>query len=82
MSRSNQQQPSETDVAAMLVNPFYAVTFSDDLFGEHQPMVSEDQWIAANTRLINELGAERYLRQLLTVLKGDFPRQPDDSLDE
>jgi len=30
------------------------------------------------TRLIGELGTEAYLRQLLAVLKGDYPRQPDD----
>ena len=59
----------------MLMNPFYAITICEDLFGDHQPMVSQDQWIAANVQLIEQLGSEEYLRQLLTVLGGGFPRQ-------
>jgi hypothetical protein len=62
----------------MLMNPYYAITLYPGLFGEHPPMVTEDQWVAANTGLIGELGAEAYLRRLLAVLKGDYPRQPDD----
>jgi len=29
--------------------------------------------VKANLRLVDELGTEAYLRQLLAVLKGDFP---------
>ena len=62
----------------MLMNPYYAITLDSGLFREHPPTISEDQWVATNTRLISELGTEAYLRQLLAVLKGDYPRQPDD----
>ena len=62
----------------MLMNPYYAITLDPGLFGEHPPLVSEDQWVEANLRLISELGTEAYLRQLLAALKGDYPRQPDD----
>lgn len=66
------------DVEHMLINPFYAITISPDLMGEHEPLVSEAQWIAANLRLIEEIGAKAWLEKLLAVLQGDFPRTPDD----
>jgi hypothetical protein len=37
-------------------------------------MISEDDWIKANAKLISELGPEPYLRNLLSVLKGNYPR--------
>lgn len=37
-------------------------------------MMSEDDWIEANVKLINELGLKAYLRNLLSVLKGNYPR--------
>ncbi len=43
------------------------------MFGEHPPLVSEEQWVKANLRLVDELGTEAYLCQLLAVLKGDYP---------
>jgi len=78
MSNRQKKTSTNTDPTAMLMNPYYAITLYPGLFGEHPPMVTEDQWVAANTRLIGELGAEAYLRRLLAVLKGDYPRQPDD----
>ena len=62
----------------MLMNPYYAITLYPGLFGEHPPLTSEDDWVRANANLIEQLGTEAYLRQLLAVLKGDYPRQPDD----
>jgi hypothetical protein len=60
----------DLDVAAMLANPFYAIEIDPNLTVPHQPLVSEDQWVAANIQLIKELGAESYLRNLLSILKG------------
>jgi len=40
----------------------------------HEPLISEDNWVKAKVRLIEELGAEPYLRNLLSVLKGNYPR--------
>lgn len=68
-----QNHPSEHDLRAMLMNPYHAVTLNPGLLGGHPPMVSEDQWVAANVKLIGEMGAEPYLHQLLAVLQGDFP---------
>ncbi len=63
----------DNDMTAMLINPYYAITLSPALFGDHPPLTSEELWVKANTRLIDELGAEAYLRHLLAVLKSDFP---------
>ncbi|MGH3804059.1 MAG: hypothetical protein ACRDTD_28785 [Pseudonocardiaceae bacterium] len=73
---SNKQQWDADDVTAILINPVYAISIDPGLLGEHPPLVSEDQWIAANRRLLDEMGADRYLRQLLDVLKGNHPKQP------
>ncbi|MFE9658052.1 hypothetical protein [Micromonospora sp. NPDC006431] len=62
------------DVAAMIGNPFYAVNIDPDLAVAHDPIISEEEWVAANARLIDELGPEPYLRNLLAVLKGGCPR--------
>ena len=40
----------------------------------HEPLISEDDWVKANVTLISELGPEPYLRNLLSVLKGNYPR--------
>ncbi len=62
------------DIAGMIANPLYAITIDETLTLPHEPMVSEEDWIKANVNLINELGPEPYLRNLLSVLKGDYPR--------
>ncbi|MCW3817720.1 recombinase family protein [Micromonospora sp. DR5-3] len=62
------------DVAAMIGNPFYAVNIDPDLAVAHNPIISEEEWVAANARLIDDLGPEPYLRNLLAVLKGTYPR--------
>jgi hypothetical protein len=67
---------TEDDVRRMLLNPFYAIEIAPILAEPHDKMVSEDQWVAANAKLIQEIGAEAWLRGLLTVLKGDFVTGP------
>jgi hypothetical protein len=69
---------SEDDVAAMLINPVYAVSINPDLVGRHESIVTKERWIQANKRLIEEVGAEQWLRRLLAVLEGDYPASPDD----
>src|SRR5262245_3943646 len=60
------------DVQRLVANPFYAITVHPMLSTPHEPMYSREQWIAMNTRLITDLGPERYLRVLLEVLEGDY----------
>jgi hypothetical protein len=62
------------DVASMIANPFYAINIDEGLAVPHEPLISEDDWVKANVRLIEELGAEPYLRNLLSILKGNYPR--------
>jgi hypothetical protein len=35
---------------------------------------AKDDWVRANVGLMGELGPEAYLRNLLSVLKGNYPR--------
>jgi hypothetical protein len=60
------------DVFALLVNPFYAINIAPMLAEPHEPLMSEDKWVAANVKLIENEGAEAYLRTLLSVLKGNY----------
>lgn len=62
------------DVIGVITNPFSAITFAADLFGEHEPMVDEDTWVKVNVGLVEELGVEAYLRNLLVVLKTGKPK--------
>jgi len=62
------------DVASMVANPFYAVNIDEQLALPHEPLISEDDWVRANVGLIKELGPEAYLRNLLSILKGNYPR--------
>ncbi len=70
---------SKHDLAAILVNPIYAISIQPDLVVQHEPLVSREQWITANTKLIHELGAEQWLSRLLTVLEGGYPANPEDA---
>jgi len=69
---------TEDDVTDLLINPVYAVSIDPDLAGKHEAIVPKRRWIDANKRLIDEIGAEEWLRRLLAVLEGDFPGRRDD----
>ena len=71
--------PSKNDVTAMLINPIYAVSIDPNLTGHHEPIVPKERWIEANEKLIDEIGAEGWLRRLLGILEGNYPTNPDDS---
>ena len=49
----------ENDASNMLINPSYAVNISPDLAREHEPLVTQDQWIQANLRLLDEIGSRK-----------------------
>ena len=65
------------DVSKVMVNPVYAISIDPGLATPHETLVTEAQWIEANLRLIEEIGAEEWLQQLLAVLQGDFVAGPD-----
>jgi hypothetical protein len=58
----------------MLGNPFYAINIDPTLAEPHEPLIDEETWIQANVRQVEDLGSEAYLRNLLSILKGNFPR--------
>jgi hypothetical protein len=67
---------NEDEVRRITLNPFYATEIAPMLAEPHDPMATEEQWIAANTKLIEEMGTEAWLREFLAVLKGDFIAAP------
>jgi hypothetical protein len=71
---ADQEDWTPSDVASMVANPFYAINVDEGLALPHEPLISEDDWVKANVGLIEELGPEAYLRNLLSILKGNYPR--------
>lgn len=59
-------------IVGMMINPFNAIEIAPSLAVPHEPSVSEDEWVKAGVRLIEENGAEFALRALLRTLKGDY----------
>ena len=57
------------DISGMLAQPFYAINFSESLFGDHEPMISEDEWIKVQIQLLKEMTQEEYFKELLKALK-------------
>jgi hypothetical protein len=53
------------------------VDIDQSLFVRSSEKVPSEDWIAANGRLIDELGSEKWLTSLLEVLEGDYPRGED-----
>ena len=67
MSNGNGQGENEWDedgVRAILFNPVYTMGSS--------PAVSNEQWVAAQRRLVDEFGVEPYLNRLLSVIQETF----------
>lgn len=80
MGQTGKEFPKLTidNIQKTLTNPFYAIEFDESLFGEHPFLVTEETWIAANVVQIQELGAEKYLKKLLEVLKGKNEKDKKD----
>jgi hypothetical protein len=62
------------DVAALIGNPFYAVQIHPSLGRAHEHTLTEAEWVAANERAIEELGATLWLDHHLAALKTDHTR--------
>ena len=64
---------TEEDLAVRLLsNPVYAVKISPTVCMPLEPLISEDDFIKAGVKLIEDIGAESYLRNLLENLKGNY----------
>jgi hypothetical protein len=51
-----------------IINPTLVTTISEKYSGKHEPLVTREQWLQVNEKLISEIGAEAWLWQLLGVL--------------
>ena len=61
---------TEDNLQRIIINPYYAITVALQLTEEHEPAMSEAEWVQANASLMREMGAASWLRQLLSVLEG------------
>lgn len=61
----------KNDVKKMLANPYYAIVIGKSLSENHEPLIAEEDWVKANAKLIEEIGAEEWLHRLLETLKGE-----------
>lgn len=52
-----------------IINPATIINVSGRLQGEHEPLVSREQWVQANTKMMSELGTDNWLWHLLGVLE-------------
>jgi hypothetical protein len=69
---------TEDNLQRIIINPFYAITVAPQLTEEHEPAMSEAEWVQSNASLMREMGSEQWLRQLLNVLEGKVaaPEEP------
>lgn len=56
-----------------IINPSTAVNLSESLHGEHKPIVTRQEWVRANDKLVAELGVNQWLERLLETLKTSSP---------
>jgi hypothetical protein len=70
-------QFTEDNLRRIMINPFYAITVAPQLTAEHDPAMSEAEWVQANVSLIKGMGTRQWLGHLLGELEGK-----DDAPDE
>lgn len=59
----------------ILTNPFYCLRqISPELSVDHEVLISEEEWVKSNVNYINVAGPEKFLKNLLENLKGNFVR--------
>ena len=65
-------QMSTEDIRNMICNPVYCLDRVAPWIAEPPgPLVPVEQWVAAGAKLIEEIGAEAYLHQLIKNLRGE-----------
>lgn len=64
---------SRKDLQQICSNPFYCLPQIAEIFvQQHEPLITEENWISANVKLIEEIGSEKWLALLLDNLKGNY----------
>ena len=57
-----------------IINPALTITVSRKLLEKSSKPIKRDDWVTANAKLINEIGAAEWLTQLLDVLETGGPQ--------
>ncbi len=57
------------DIRKILAQPYYAINISPSLFGEHEPLVTKEEWIKCAILSIKKMGPEKFLNDLLESLE-------------
>jgi hypothetical protein len=66
------EEMSTEDIRKMVCNPVYCLDRVAHWIAEPPgPMISVEEWVAAAAKLIEEIGAESYLRLLIENLRGE-----------
>lgn len=66
------EEMSTEDIRKMVCNPVYCLDRVAPWIAEPPgPMISVEEWVAAGAKLIEEIGAESYLRLLIENLRGE-----------
>ena len=60
-------------MTGIIGNPVYAINIAPALAKPHPVLISEQQWVATNAKLIADIGPEAYLHNLLSILKSTYP---------
>ena len=64
---------TQEEMMRIMTNPFYCLEKIDPMFRkEHETIVTEEEFIKAGVKLIEEVGAEIYISNLLESLKGNY----------
>ncbi len=64
--------PEEFD--KIMTNPYYCLPRVHEIFfHQHEPMITEEEFVKAGLIMIEEVGAKRYIELLLENLKGNDP---------
>jgi hypothetical protein len=63
---------TKKDLELIMTNPFYCITVDSSFTLKHEYMVTEEEWIKVNINMINEIGAKKWLKNLLENLKGNY----------
>lgn len=60
----------------IFINPYYAINISPLLTDEHDKLTTKEQWIKVNSKLIDEIGKEEWLKHLLAILESGANPKP------
>lgn len=71
---------TEDEIREVILNPYYAVNFKDELFADSDPKFAKEDWVLKNANLMSEIGIKPWLEKLLAVLSEDAQVTEIDSM--